>query len=208
LHAFISYNQADKVYASKLAVAMEERGLPVRLAERLEGGAQWENEIETALKDCGTFVLIMSEAASVSTWVKKELMQAERLGKPIRPVLLEGEGPGLSLSSIQFFDGRSKPLPSEDFFERTAADLRVDLKTAESIKDRSPIQLALFDATVDRALSAITEVDQPVYVVDYSRGARARVDQSENGFSQRFVNVEIRLERGDPRIAEFRKSLD
>lgn len=207
-HAFISYNQADKLYASKLAVAMEERGLPVRLAERLEGGAQWENEIEAALEGCRTFVVIMSKAASVSTWVKKELAQAEQLRKPVRPVLLEGERPWLSLSSIQFFDGRSKPLPSEDFFERIAADLCVDLKTAEPIKDRSPVQFALFDATVDQILDAITEGDQPVYVVDYSRAARAQVDRSENGLSQRFVNVEIRLERGDPRISEFRKSLD
>jgi hypothetical protein len=49
-HAFISYNQADKLYASKLAVAMEERGLPVRLAERLEGGAQWENGLRRRWK--------------------------------------------------------------------------------------------------------------------------------------------------------------
>jgi hypothetical protein len=207
-HAFISYNQADKLYATKLAVAMEERGLPVRLAERFEGGAQWENKIEDALEDCRTFVVIMSEAASVSTWVKKELAQAEQLKKPIRPVLLEGKSPWLSLSSIQFFDGRSKPLPSEDFFERVAADMFIDLKTTEPIIDRSPVQLALFDATVDRVLDAITEADQPVYVVDYSRAARARVDRSTNGLSDRFVNVEIRLERGDPRISGFRKSLD
>jgi hypothetical protein len=125
--------------------------------------------IEKALEDCRTFVVIMSRAASVSTWVKKELAQAEQLKKPIRPVLLEGERPWLSLSSIQFFDGRSKPLPSVSFFERIAADLCVDLKTATPLEDRSPVQLALFDATVDRVLDAITEGDQPVYVVDYSR---------------------------------------
>lgn len=86
------------------------------------GAQQWHDEIGSALARCDWFVVVLSQAAVASTWVKRELLVAleeQRYKDRIVPVLYQScEHKKLSwvLSTFQFvdFSGQSFELASRD----------------------------------------------------------------------------------------------
>ena len=133
-------------------------------------------------------------------------MRARSTGKSIRPLLLEGEL-WLSVQSIQVFNVQDRKRPGRSFFERIAVDLGVDLDAAKPIRPRSATLQALFDVKVDEIAVAAAETHDKVYVVDYTRGARLRLQHCSMSDGKSYVEADLRLEREDPRVAELRASL-
>lgn len=115
-HIFISYSHRDTEYAHALANHLQSMGFAVWIDDRLDYGSQWPNEIQKQLDSCDAFIVIMSTNAFASEWVQSELQRAKRKRKPVFPVLLEGEGPWLSVESTQFYDVRNEGMPSEEFY--------------------------------------------------------------------------------------------
>lgn len=124
-HVFISYSHKDTKYAHRLADELQEKGIEVWIDERLDYGSTWPQEIQKQLDSCDVFVIVMSPRSYESDWVQNELNRAKRLGKLIFPLLLEGDGPWLSVESTQYLDVRGGKFPDEKFYstiERTVTN--------------------------------------------------------------------------------------
>ena len=119
-HIFISYSHKDTEYAHALADSLQGIGFTVWVDARLDYGSQWPQEIQKYLDACDAFILIMSPRSFASEWVQSELQRAKRKGKPIFPLLLEGDEPWLSVESTQYYDVRNGKLPDDEFY----ADLK------------------------------------------------------------------------------------
>jgi len=116
-HVFVSYSHKDTEYAHSFADKLQSTGFDVWIDERLDYGSTWPQEIQKQLDSCDAFIVIMTPRSFDSEWVQNELNRAKRLGKPIFPLLLEGNGPWLSVESTQFADVRDGSFPEENFYE-------------------------------------------------------------------------------------------
>ncbi len=106
-HIFISYSKQDIDFARHLKQLLEARGFTTWLDEtRLEPSTRWWTEIEDNIEQCSAFVVVMSPHARESDWVEREILYAERLRRPIFPVLLAGES-WPRLANLQYADMRA-----------------------------------------------------------------------------------------------------
>ena len=92
MHIFISYSKKDIEFARHVRALLKAENFPVWMDEEgISGGDQWEKTIETNLSGAAAFLIIMSPSSRESDWVRRELLLAEKLKKPIFPVLLAGD---------------------------------------------------------------------------------------------------------------------
>ena len=83
---FISYSSKQKSIADGVCHYLEENGFKCWMAPRdIPGGSQYGELIVEAIKTCKVVVLVFSEAASISKWVKGEINVAFTENKPIMP---------------------------------------------------------------------------------------------------------------------------
>ncbi len=74
---FISHSSLDRVFAEKIVDVLKRHGVASWYAPaRLLGAQVWHDEIGRALRHCDWFLLILSENALNSKWVKRELTYA------------------------------------------------------------------------------------------------------------------------------------
>ena len=106
---FFSHSSADRAFSDQLASTLQRHGIPVWYSPtNVVGAQQWQDEIGSALKRCDWFVLILSENAVQSLWVKRELsyaLQQHRYVNRITPVVLrtcDHEQLSWTLSALQF----------------------------------------------------------------------------------------------------------
>lgn len=120
-HTFISYSRVNKQFALKLARELKAAGFPVWLdLLDIPTGARWDDEIETALRECGIFMTILTPASIISENAKDEIGYAIDHGKRILPVLLENCEVPLRLRRFQYVDFTSM---NYDQGVRTAKEL-------------------------------------------------------------------------------------
>lgn len=128
-HIFISYSKKDIVFARHLKWLLEARGFRIWMDEKsIDPSDDWWETIEASVVNCVAFTVIMSDNARQSRWVRREVLLAENLGKPLFPVLLDGQV-WTQLADIQSADmtaGTRAELPDE--FLRA-------LKTALNVKN-------------------------------------------------------------------------
>lgn len=102
---FISYSSKDREFALEMADRLEQFFDVWIDREGLEGGMAWEQAIESALKDCQIFIVIVSPDSNLSDWVARETILAEQLKKHRIPILLVGELP-FRLLNLHYIDFR------------------------------------------------------------------------------------------------------
>jgi hypothetical protein len=103
---FISYARQDVHFTRHVASLLEGKNFDVWIDEsRLVPGNPWWEQIEQNIDRCFVFMIVMSSASEKSEWVQRELSYAERRGKRIFPLLIEGEV-WQQLASIQCEDMR------------------------------------------------------------------------------------------------------
>src|SRR5688572_20118754 len=135
-HTFISYSRVNKQFALKLAKELRAAGFPIWLdLLDIPTGARWDDEIETALRECGIFMTILTPASIISENAKDEIGYAIDHGKRILPVLLENCEVPLRLRRFQYVDFTSM---NYDQGVRTAKELLSRLMK-EPIEDRVPV---------------------------------------------------------------------
>jgi adenylate cyclase len=84
---FISYSRKDTDEALSLAERLQADGLEVWIDRHgITGAEQWATEIVEGIKDCTTFILLLSQTSVESANVLKELSLASEKGKRILPV--------------------------------------------------------------------------------------------------------------------------
>jgi len=136
-HVFISYSRHDRDYARKLADSLLERGFDVWIDDRIEYGENWERAVFNAVRECSSFVVIMSPNSEHSTWVPRECAYAEQCGKLIYPVLLDGDVfPRYLLT--QYADVLGGRLPPGSFYELLGR--QTPQKTTRGTEHRPPVE--------------------------------------------------------------------
>jgi signal transduction histidine kinase len=117
-HVFISYRHGpDAAYVEHLEGFLLDAGIPVWHDREVVTGDRWESVIKAKIEACSALIVVMTPDADASDWVKREITLAEHLGRPILPLLLQGNG-FFRLSNVQFEDVRGGQLPSVRFLTR------------------------------------------------------------------------------------------
>lgn len=165
-HIFISYSHKDSAYAHELAACLEDNGLTVWADSRLDYGDQWPHVLQNQLDSCAAFIVIMSSNSYESQWVQNELSRAKRKNKKVYPLLLQGEGPWLSVEAIQYVDVRTQELPPRQFIERIKKELNKSHEKSKEINSYVENfytdeieETKLTSAEIAQALQAIKDAD-------------------------------------------------
>ena len=134
--AFISYASADEAIANEISSALEGRGVACWIAPRdVRLGADYGAEIIDGIESSAVFVLVLSEHANASTYVKREVERAVAKGKPIFPMRVADVLPSKSLelfvSSTEWIDAWKPPL--EPHVQRLADSIRAVAATGTAL---------------------------------------------------------------------------
>ncbi|RLD05606.1 MAG: GTP-binding protein [Chloroflexi bacterium] len=106
-YIFMAYSHKDRKKQQLLSSELKKHGYDVWVDdEKIAFGAEWTNSIEKALQQATALIVLVSENSNVSRWVQQELIYAERLQKPIYPVLTDDANIPLHLANIQYLDYR------------------------------------------------------------------------------------------------------
>ena len=133
-HVFISYSRHDKPYARRLVSGLRANGFEVWNDDRIDFGDRWWRTIEDAIKGCAALVVVMTPRAEESEWVEREILLAQREGKPIFPLLLQGKGLPI-LISTQHADVTGSRMPARAFYDRLQQALPAPEPYAELIQN-------------------------------------------------------------------------
>jgi len=75
--AFLSHSSKNLAFASQLAKVLSAHQVKTFFSKKhIQGAQQWHDEIETALKRCDWFVVVLSPQSVASQWLKHELIYA------------------------------------------------------------------------------------------------------------------------------------
>lgn len=106
-HIFISYSKQDIDFVRYLRAMLEAENFYVWMDEaRLHPGDEWWESIVQNIDAASALIVVMSPNSLDSKWVRREILYAESVNKPIYPVLLAGDN-WSRLADIQFEDMRA-----------------------------------------------------------------------------------------------------
>lgn len=92
---FISYANADRLVAKRLADSLQEENWSVFWDRRIEPGAEWNEEIQRALHDARCVIVLWSMASKNSFWVRGEAADAFERNSYVPVLIDEAESPRL-----------------------------------------------------------------------------------------------------------------
>jgi TIR domain len=138
--AFISYASADKEKAFEICESLESGGSRCWIAPRdVRAGREYANEIVLGIEHSRCFVLVLSEAANQSEFVRREVERAVSKRKPVFPIRIEEVLPSpaleLFVSATHWIDAWSGALVKH--VERLAQDL-ANVADSEYVQRRPP----------------------------------------------------------------------
>ncbi|BBP01401.1 toll/interleukin-1 receptor domain-containing protein [Sulfuriferula nivalis] len=112
---FISHSSADKPLADEVCAQLERRGLSCWIAPRdIDPGKDYGEEIILGIENCVATVLLLSESANQSIFVRKEIERAVSKLKPVFPVRVRNVAPSkgleLFISSSHWIDAWQPPM--------------------------------------------------------------------------------------------------
>jgi hypothetical protein len=122
---FISYSKKDTEIAVRLFEDLEKEGHDVWIDRSLSGGEKWRETIENALREANQMIVLVSQNALESEWLRHELSLAYGWEKRIIPVMigeLGGSNIPITLERLQFVD----------FVDQSYSDALRDLSFAVS----------------------------------------------------------------------------
>lgn len=125
--AFISYASEDESVAATISEYLEQNGVSCWIASRdVRPGADYGSEIIDGIETSAALVLVLSEHANSSEFVKREVERAVSKGRPIFPVRVREVVPSKSLelfiSSAEWIDAWQPPI--EQYLGRLAESVR------------------------------------------------------------------------------------
>ncbi len=89
-YAFISYNSNNRALTDKLLHIFNKNGISSWIApDDIPVGARYAQVINKAIRNCGCFILLLTQESVNSQWVAKEVERAIDYKKPIVPIRLE-----------------------------------------------------------------------------------------------------------------------
>src|SRR3954463_9378486 len=86
-HVFISHGSEDRDEAIALSDFIEARGIKTWIAPRnVRPGQDYSEQLQLAIEQCAAFVVLVTDKANTSPYVRAETEMAFSTGKPIFPV--------------------------------------------------------------------------------------------------------------------------
>lgn len=141
---FVSYVSDDREIVDEVASYLARLYTVFVDHEEIKGGDDWIERLERALHAAVAVVVVVNETTwAKSKWAKRERLLAARLGKPMVPVLIEGEMP-FEIIDRQFVDLRGD-------FGAAMGDLVSALSTHAEPTDRGRDEI---DSLLGRAIRA------------------------------------------------------
>ncbi|MEQ9325332.1 MAG: toll/interleukin-1 receptor domain-containing protein, partial [Polyangiaceae bacterium] len=142
----MSYARVDKDFALRLAKDLRSAGLKIWIDQLdIQPGANWDDEIESALAVTETTLAILSPAAAASNHVKNEILYALDDGDQVVPVLYQPCQVPLVLKRLHYVDFTSA-------YDTALAELVGRLLARKGDKARpAPVDTEAGPATVGRA---------------------------------------------------------
>lgn len=101
---FLSYAREDLERIRPLAEALMLEGLSVFWDKTIPVGATWSSVLSKALKSSRCLFVVWSKNSVRSEWVLEEVLEAQRQGLTIVPILLDAVSPPLGFRHIQSAD--------------------------------------------------------------------------------------------------------
>ncbi|MDQ1292325.1 MAG: hypothetical protein QG608_203 [Actinomycetota bacterium] len=129
---------ASLEYGRELTKHLSACGLPAWSIADLVWGDRWIQEIRDRIKVALGLLVVMSPQAEQADSIAREILEGQRHGKPIFPVLVEGQ-PLFLLASSWFYDARDGRLPGSDELEHLRT-IR-DRLTGERARTATPNQI-------------------------------------------------------------------
>jgi tetratricopeptide (TPR) repeat protein len=100
---FLSYDHRDVGLAEPIAAALAEAGHSVWWDRQIQGGAEYNSEIESAVERADAVVVLWSERSVRSAWVRDEAAEGRDRGKLV-PATLDGVKPPMGFRQYQTID--------------------------------------------------------------------------------------------------------
>ncbi|MBW7849376.1 MAG: toll/interleukin-1 receptor domain-containing protein [Rhodospirillales bacterium] len=149
--AFISHASQDADAARQICEYLEREGVPCWIAPRdVTPGREYGAEIIEGLLECPVLVLVLSENANKSIYVKREIERGVSAGKPVFPIRIREVTPSRSLelfvASSHWIDAWQPPL--HQHLDR----LIRSIKSAVSAVDGTSEGLGVGDRTMTVAM--------------------------------------------------------
>lgn len=137
MSTFISYSRTNSAFAVKLAKDLKAAGYDVWLDQLdIPTGTRWDDQIETALESCTTFMIILSPQSMQSQNVKDEIGYAIDSGKHILPVKIQSADIPLRLRRFQYVDFTNRPYEESLKEIKSILPKRDDVLTTRQIEKR------------------------------------------------------------------------
>lgn len=113
MSVFLSYAREDEAKAKALARALERAGHEVWWDRHIHGGTEYSAEIEQALEQAESIVVLWSKAAIASGWVRDEAAEG-RDSRRLIPISLDSARPPIGFRQVHTIDfsdwtGRGSP---------------------------------------------------------------------------------------------------
>jgi hypothetical protein len=160
---FLSYDHEDSVRAAPIAAALDANGHAVWWDRQIHGGAEYNNEIESAVESADAVVVLWSARSVRSAWVRDEAGEGRDRGRLV-PVLIEPVKPPMGFRQYQTLDlsewngGKRIPRLPEllQSIERVAAPRASEPVTATTIMQPAPKGQRVLPGTVAPTVSRRT----------------------------------------------------
>ena len=140
---FISYSRHDSNHADRWYTALTEREHEVWMDRiELRAGAEWRREIEEYIQWSEAMVVMWSQHAQESKWVRREVELADSLDKTIIPLQIDylSSQPDIIINSTQIIDARSMSFENVLHDIEAAFDPDNELTEARPLYHRQPVQ--------------------------------------------------------------------
>ncbi|MGQ0660013.1 toll/interleukin-1 receptor domain-containing protein, partial [Sphingosinicella sp.] len=98
-HVFVSHGSDDRVQANELAAFIEAKGAKAWIAPRnVRPGQDYSEQLQEAIENCSAFLVLVTDKANKSPYVRAEVEMAFSLFKPIFPVRMADIKPAAGLA--------------------------------------------------------------------------------------------------------------
>jgi len=112
-HVFISHGSEDRDEANKLSAFLEARGVKTWIAPRdVRPGMDYSEQLQLAIESCLAFIVLVTETANKSPYVRAETEMAFSTHKPIFPVRRSDIKPAYPRRDVSAFGSMANYSPA------------------------------------------------------------------------------------------------
>lgn len=166
-HVFVSHGSDDRVQANELAAFVEAKGAKVWIAPRnVRPGQDYSEQLQEAIENCCAFLVLVTDKANKSPYVRAETEMAFSLSKAIFPVRLSDIKPAAGLAFFLKIRHWTDAFGEEK--EANLARLARELQTAAGVEVDSTEVVAQADARAAAARSGLTAPSPTAPTADVS----------------------------------------